>query len=194
MGLKHVQVSLDGLKENHDYLRGDGTYEAVLESMRLLAEEGVNVAVRTTVTRGNVAEIEEVADLAVNLGAMKLGFVRFFPAGRGMSYKEELMPDAEGMHFFHLTVKKIKEKYRDKIEISADPCGFLEEEVFQQYLQERNILCPCGKTWCLVKPDGTVSPCEIMIFNAGNVRRQRFKTIWEGAPIMKAFASLTPNC
>ncbi|MGQ9712283.1 MAG: radical SAM protein [Desulfotomaculales bacterium] len=27
LGLKHVQVSLDGLKENHNYLRGDGTYE-----------------------------------------------------------------------------------------------------------------------------------------------------------------------
>ncbi|NSW84310.1 MAG: radical SAM protein [Syntrophothermus sp.] len=193
LGLKHVQVSLDGLKENHDYLRGDGTYEAVLESVRLLAEEGVSVAVRTTVNRRNVGELEKIADLAVGMGASKLGFVRFFPAGRGMGYKEDLMLDAEGMRSFRLTGKKIKEKYRDKIEISADPCGFLEEEIFQQYLQEESILCPCGKTWCLVKPDGTVSPCEIMTFNAGNVRKQRFETIWEGAPIMKAFREFNPE-
>lgn len=119
---------------------------------------------RTTVTRRNVGELEEVADLAVGMGARKLGFVRFFPAGRGMSYKEELMLDAEGMHFFPLIVKKIKEKYGDKFEISADPCVSLTEEVYQQYLQQGNILCPCGKTWCLVKANGVMSPCENMYF------------------------------
>lgn len=193
LGLKHVQVSLEGLKENHDYLRGEGTYEAAVESIRLLAGENVNVAVRTTVNKRNVKEIEEVADLVVDLGASKLGMVRFFPAGRGMAYGEELMLDAGGMYLFHLTVKEIKEKYRDKIEISTDPCGFLEEEVFRQYLEEGTSLCPCGKAWCLVKADGTVSPCEIMIFNAGNVRGQGFGEIWNNAPVMKSFREFNPE-
>lgn len=193
LSLKRVQVSLDGLKENHEYLRGDGTYEVTVEAIRLLAGEGVSVAVRTTVTRRNVGELEEVADLAVGMGASKLGFIRFFPAGRGMSYKEELMLDAEGMYFFPLTVNKIKKKYRDQIEISADPCVSLTDEVYQQYLQQGNILCPCGKTWCLIKANGVVSPCENMVFYAGNIRKQKFAEIWEKAPIMKTFREFDPD-
>jgi radical SAM protein with 4Fe4S-binding SPASM domain len=193
LGLKHVQVSLDGLKENHEYLRGDGTYEAVLESIRLLAEEGVSVAVRATVTRRNVGELEKIADLAVSMGAKKLGFVRFFPAGRGMGYKEELMLDAEGMRSFHLTGKKIKEKYRDQIEVLADPCASLTDEAYNKYLQQGNILCPCGKTWCLVKSNGVVSPCENMVFYAGNIKKQKFEEIWKEAPVMKTFREFDPD-
>lgn len=193
LGLKHVQVSLDGLKENHDYLRGDGTYEAVLESVRLLAGEGVSVAVRTTVTRRNVGELEEVADLAVSMGASKLGFVRFFPAGRGMAYKEELMLDTEEIMLFCRSIERVREKYKDELEISADPCGFFDEDMFKKILRGGSPLCSCGKTWCIIKPNGIVSPCDVITFYGGNVRTQKFREIWEKAPIMKTFRDFNSN-
>ncbi|MCL6611750.1 MAG: radical SAM protein [Peptococcaceae bacterium] len=190
--LKHVQISLDGLKENHESLRGWGTYAETIKAIEILSREGVKVAVRTTVNKRNVKEIEEVADLAVRMGACKLGMVRFFPAGRGMACKDELMLDAGEVFLFHQSIQRVKEKYAGEIEISADPCGFLEDEIFLRYLREENILCPCGKTWCLIKADGVVSPCEMMVFYAGDARRQKIAEIWEKAPIMKKFREFDP--
>ncbi|MGQ9532397.1 MAG: radical SAM protein [Desulfotomaculales bacterium] len=193
IGLKHVQVSLDGLKESHEYLRGRGTYERTLRAIEALVLEGVTVAVRTTVTRRNVGELEALADLAVRLGAGKLGLVRFFPAGRGMAYKDELMLRAADIISFHETVRRLRERYGDATEISADPCGLWEEGVFTRHLQEGSILCPCGRTWALVRPDGVVSPCEILVFYAGSVRTQSFAEIWKEAPVMKTFRAFDPD-
>ena len=129
----------------------------------------------------------------MQLGAYKFGVVRFFPAGRGMAYKEELMLNANEMLNLHRTIKNIYEDYGKKIEITADPCGFFEGEIFKKFRLEGNIMCPCGKTWCIIKPNGIVSPCEIATFYAGNVRKQKFADIWKKAPIFMIFREFDPE-
>ncbi len=77
--------------------------------------------------------------------------------------------------------------------MSTDPCGFFDEELIRRLRHSRSTLCPCGKTWCVVKPDGIVSPCEILNFYAGDVRRQKFSNIWENAQTFKMFREFNPK-
>lgn len=193
--IKHVQISLDGLKEAHEYIRGKGTFESTVRAIKELRDEDIKVAVRTTATKKSLNDINGIVDLAVQLGVYRFGFFRFFPAGRGMAYKEELMLNANEMLNLHRTIKNIYEDYGNKIEIIADPCGFFEGEGFKKLSKKRNMLCPCpgGKTWCLIKSNGIVSSCDVITTYAGNVREQKFGDIWEKAPIFKVFREFDPE-
>ncbi len=191
--IKHVQISLDGLRRAHEDLRGKGTFNPTIRAMKALRNEGIRFAVRTTATKESFRDIKKLADISVKLGAYKFGVIRFFPAGRGMAYKDDLMLNADEMLVLHKTIKNINNIYGHKIDITADPCGFFEGEVFKKLRDNKTIMCPCAKTWCLIKPNGIVSPCEIATFYAGNVRKNEFKKIWENAPIFKLFREFKPE-
>ena len=44
--IKHVQISLDGLKEAHEYIRGKGTFESAIRAIKELRDEDIKVAVK----------------------------------------------------------------------------------------------------------------------------------------------------
>lgn len=58
-----VQLSIDGMKEGHDALRGPGTFEKVLRAMDHLREIGLRVSVATMIHRKNLHEFGELASL-----------------------------------------------------------------------------------------------------------------------------------
>jgi len=191
--IKHVQISLDGLRNAHEHLRGTGTFKPTIRAMKALRNEGIKFAVRTTATKESFRDIKKLADISVKFGAYKFGVVRFFPAGRGMAYKDDLMLNAEEMLSLHDMIKDINTNYGHKIDITADPCGFFEGDIFKKLRESKTIMCPCAKTWCLIKPNGVVSPCEIATFYAGNVRKNEFSQIWKNASIFKLFREFNPD-
>ena len=74
----NVQVSLDGLRRTHDDFRGvDGAFEAALRGLDHLVDAGYeNSQVIMCVHRGNVDQMADVVQLAVDHGA---GSVKFSP-------------------------------------------------------------------------------------------------------------------
>lgn len=44
--------------------------------------------------------------------------------------------------------------------------------------------CPAGKHYCRITPEGDITPCPYMPVSAGNLRRQSFSAIWEGARVL----------
>ncbi len=58
----YVQVSVDGSKpESHDPARGKGSFERAVRGIRTLQRHGVRVAVRMTIHRHNVHDLEDTA-------------------------------------------------------------------------------------------------------------------------------------
>jgi radical SAM protein with 4Fe4S-binding SPASM domain len=45
--------------------------------------------------------------------------------------------------------------------------------------------CMAGTHYCRIMPEGDVTPCPYMTVVAGNVRRQRFREIWETSPVLQ---------
>jgi len=58
-----VQVSLDGMKEGHESIRGEGTFEKALQAIENLQEANIRVSVATMVHRRNLKEFDELASL-----------------------------------------------------------------------------------------------------------------------------------
>ena len=59
-----VQLSIDGLEETHDALRGKGSYKVVIEAIELLRERKVKVITNTVLSKRSLGELEAVLDLA----------------------------------------------------------------------------------------------------------------------------------
>lgn len=70
-GLNSLSVSLDGLAQTHDALRGrPGAWELAMRAVRLVSTgRGPTLSIHMTVTRANVGEIEQVWRIAREHGA-----------------------------------------------------------------------------------------------------------------------------
>jgi MoaA/NifB/PqqE/SkfB family radical SAM enzyme len=68
-GLQSVSVSIDGLRDTHDALRGVvGSYDNALTALRNLAEVGIPVSVNTQICRPSRKEIEALYEIILPYG------------------------------------------------------------------------------------------------------------------------------
>jgi radical SAM protein with 4Fe4S-binding SPASM domain len=58
-GCNHLQVSIEGLGEYNDSIRGEGTYEKALQAVRNARAAGLTVVIGTTLSGGNIGHIKE---------------------------------------------------------------------------------------------------------------------------------------
>lgn len=84
-GLKRLAVSLDGpTKEKHDSFRGEnGSFEQTVAAAEYATDQGVPLQVNTTVTKGTVDDLPEMAALTEDLGAVLWSVFFLVPIGRG---------------------------------------------------------------------------------------------------------------
>ncbi len=94
LGVQMIHVSLDGATaETHDRFRGfEGTFERAMRILADLRDLGMPTQVGTTVTRHNVAELPQIAELMERHGVRMWNLFFLVPTGRG---RVEDMVDAE---------------------------------------------------------------------------------------------------
>lgn len=195
IGVKHVQISIDGLEANNDFLRGKGAFEAAVNAVKYLKEAEVTTYVRTTVTKKSLYEIDQLANLAINLNADLFGAKLFHAVGRGIGYKEDFMLNSDDMQIFKEIIRRLSETYNDKISILSDNPGFFESYISNELPENemKTFTCQGGRSWCVIMPNGVVTPCDIIPFYAGNIHKEKFSEIWEKAAVFKTFREFDPN-
>ena len=83
-GIKRVSISLDGAstKAHDGFRRVQGAFEGSLDGIELLKQAGIEFQINTTVTRHNVDQVEDILNLAVDLGAAAHHIFLLVPTGR----------------------------------------------------------------------------------------------------------------
>lgn len=90
MGIERVEITLDGMKETHDSRRrlaeGGGTFDHIVENVRRLLGEGVEVNLRVNADKRTVDEARSLVDYLLGCGVegfdVHLGLVKdFTPSG-----------------------------------------------------------------------------------------------------------------
>ncbi|MFA5809320.1 MAG: radical SAM protein [Thermoleophilia bacterium] len=69
LSAQEVQISLDGMREAHDHLRGWGSFERSVAAIRHLTAAGVEVSVATMIHRRNLDNFDMLEELVRDLGA-----------------------------------------------------------------------------------------------------------------------------
>ena len=78
-GCEKYQLSLDGLRETHDWFRKPGSFDITLEKIGCINRAGIRSVVMTTVSGANIEEVPDIIDAVVKAGVNVFAFARYCP-------------------------------------------------------------------------------------------------------------------
>lgn len=184
VGVKGVQISLEGPEPIHESIRGKGSYSRSLEGVRNLVSEGIQVTLNMTLSELNAGNLKEMVEVTKALGAARLGFSRLVPSGKGTALGTEL-----------LTKEKVKDLYQ---EIFPQTHEGLEIVTGDPIVQQMNSPddpedtgdipfggCAAGLTGLTLLPDGRVFPCRRLPIPIGNIRKDSLRELWITSPVLE---------
>jgi selenobiotic family peptide radical SAM maturase len=79
---EYFQVSLEGLEEHNDHIRGKGSFESVMRFLEVLKDEGISSAVMLTLTTDNIDQVIPLANF-LRKSTDYFTFNRLSPVGEG---------------------------------------------------------------------------------------------------------------
>lgn len=182
-GVEAVQISLDGMPETHDKVRGHGSFDKAAAGLQALAEAGVEVTVNVTLSKMNLPEIERLATTARELGAARIGFARLVPEGRGEVMSDDML-SAKEVETAYCFIKDLK---IDGLQLmTRDPISCLVHDGGESTSCGDVAVagCAAGLSGVSIMPDGTVMPCRRMNFGIGNINEEPLREIWAASPVL----------
>jgi len=186
LGVKGVQVSIEGPEEIHDSIRGRGSFAASGRGISHLVAAGLKVTLNATLSELNGDRFREMIAICTSLGAQRLGFSRLVPSGRGAGivgrmlepervreiYEEIFSNPVDGLEI--VTGDPIASQMRTGDTDMAGDCGFIATGG-----------CAAGISGLTILPDGTVVPCRRLPLPLGNVRTDSLREIWAESEILE---------
>jgi MoaA/NifB/PqqE/SkfB family radical SAM enzyme len=96
LGLSYIGISLDGLGDAHDRMRGQkGAFKGALKAIQTAGDAGLKVGLRLTLTKSNKDDIAEIFDLLVSEGIPRICFYHLVEHGNNPSLSGEALTLAE---------------------------------------------------------------------------------------------------
>lgn len=195
----YVQVSIDGsVPMTHDACRGQGSFVRAVNGIRALRRHGVPVAVRVTIHRKNVHDLEGVARLLLeDLGLPNFSTNSASHLGLCRKNAEQVQLTAEERTVAMEVLLKLTARYNGRISATAGPLaearGWLEMEDASQRgipsMAGKGSLTGCGvaRDSLAVRPDGVVVPCTMLPhIELGRINEDSVQAVWQNHPRLKA--------
>lgn len=177
-GLHTATVSLDGLEEEHNWMRGNPlSFERALGAIRLLTEaEELVFDVVTCVNRRNISQLDELKRLLTDMGVKRWRAFTVFPVGRAAGDPDLRLTGEELrrlMEFIRATRRE------GRIDLSYGCEGFLGN--YEGEVRDHFFSCQAGISIGSVLIDGAISACPSIRadYHQGNIYRDNFMEVWE---------------
>lgn len=156
-GLHSVTVSLDGPKEQHNWLRRhEDSFARATEAVSLLAaQHEVLWDVVTCVNPRNIDRLAELRDLLAGLGVASWRLFSIFPMGRAAGDPDLQLTDKQLRRLMDF----IEEERRSDrtMEVSYACEGFLGD--YEQRVRDHFFYCRSGVEVASIRCDGSISGC-----------------------------------
>ncbi len=68
LNVDEIQISIDGLEDAHDSLRGKGTFRLAIKAVQLALDQGFHISIATMIHPQNLGDFEEMDRLFKNMG------------------------------------------------------------------------------------------------------------------------------
>ena len=193
-----VQVSIDGPGANaHDTFRGDGNFLKAMAGINNLKKHNVSVAVRVTIHKHNVFDLEQVARLLLDEVGLP-GFSTNAASYFGLCAKngEQVQLSAEERSIAMEALLKLNEKYNERINGAAGPLaeGRIWSRMEKARLSQEDYLpgngrltaCGCPMSKIAVRADGAIVPCNMLShIKLGQINHDGLQDVWLNHPEMK---------
>ncbi|MDD7319320.1 MAG: TIGR04133 family radical SAM/SPASM protein [Prevotella sp.] len=173
-----VAISLDGLEEDHNWMRGhrEGFAHVNRALDILVADPLIKFDVVTCVNRRNYPHLSEIRDFLIAKGVKDWRLFSIFPSGRAANDPLMLLKNEEyrGMLNF---IKHTRSE--GQINTSYGCSGFIGN--YEGEVRDHPFSCQAGITVGSVMADGAIAACASIRadYNQGNIYDDDFMDVWE---------------
>jgi MoaA/NifB/PqqE/SkfB family radical SAM enzyme/TusA-related sulfurtransferase len=184
-GLFSVSISLDHhLPEVHDQRRGcEGSFDKAVAAVKACLDAGIYTLIGTVPTKEMIQADEMPAfyDFCKSLGVHEVRVLAPIPTGRIVGQKECRWCGSEEeqtMYDYHIKLNKIKDYPRISV---------------YSFLEKEDLLgCTAGTFHIFVETDGTVTPCDMIPLNFGNIKEEGIEQAY--SDMVDAFRAPRYSC
>jgi len=162
-----VQVSLDGMKEGHESLRGRGTFRKALMAIDHLHEAGIQVSVATMIHKDNLKEFDSLVGLL----------------------------QAKEIKEWNVDVPCVEGRLKENENLCPSPveAGPLLNYGFGGGMHASQESYCCGAHLCAIMPNGHVAKCGLFSQESVGSIDEGLRVCWERIPRIR-LKELTCNC
>ena len=186
----HIAVSIDGLRETHDYIRQTrGSFDQGLDGLFHMRKMGFSTGVITSVSRWNLHELKKIQLELMKRKVLHWQVQIVFPGGRmrehslQMPLPEDLIPLAS---FIIREGRKFKAKKLPINTFCADSMGYCSSRCNELLPEWQG--CQAGLRAIGIESDGTIKGCLSLYpeqaeekdpFAENNIRNKSLREIWK---------------
>ena len=177
-GLASLSVSLDGLRDEHNWMRQSKTsYDEAIHAIDVIANTPSNLTwdVITCVNKRNLSQLKEMKQVLTMHNVKKWKIFTVFPLGRAYHDAEF---DLDKEQFRALLDFIVETRHENSISVSYGCEGFLGP--YECEVRDYPYFCAAGVNIASILHDGSISGCLSIRYDykQGNIYRDSFMDVW----------------
>jgi len=179
---KTVSVSLDGLKDQHNKMRGGDCFEQTLAGIKLLvqAEKFAEVQITTVIHKGNIHELNDIYGLVKSLGVDSWRLTNVEPIGRAHRMSADFLTADDFCKLFDF-IRDCRQN-RPVLPVLFGCSHYVTEE-FEKEIRDYYFICGSGTYVASILCNGDIYGCLDIERKyglvQGNIRKDRFSDVWK---------------
>lgn len=194
-GLNGLGVSLDGLEELHDRLRGvKGSFAAAVSTLRRAKARGLKISVNTQIGSRTLADLDGLLDVLIDLQVTHWQVQLTVAIGNAVDNSEELLQPYELKDVIPTLVKLYQKGFAHGLLLEpGNNIGYFGpyEHIWRESVEGRPHWsgCQAGETSLGLEADGTIKGCPSLAtdrYGVGNVRDLSLEEVWVDDDELKA--------
>lgn len=183
--IRFVQVSIDGIEETHDNIRGAGNFAKAMEGLKLLRKAGIQTMVSFTLSKSNGNELKKVIRLCEKAKIDRFWTDRLIPMGNNSL---DCLTTKEYGEILQLLGREsrrakrlpwIKTKVHTNRALQFMCCGS-DNGIYE---------CAAGKNLLAILADGTLFPCRRLPIKLGDLTTENISNIVENHELIHQLRS-----
>jgi radical SAM enzyme (rSAM/lipoprotein system) len=176
-GLRAMTISLDGIGETHDWMRGrKGSFERAAAAIKMVIDSGeIAFDVVTCVNKRSFAQLADIKEYLIGLGLKEWRLFTVFPVGRAATDPELQLSNEEFKGLMEF-IKATRKEGRIVAEYGCE--GFMGN--YEGDVRSHFYICSAGITIGSVLADGSISACPSIRadYHQGNIYQDDFMEVW----------------
>jgi radical SAM protein with 4Fe4S-binding SPASM domain len=185
-GLMGVGISIDGLSEVHDALRGvPGSFELAVAALRRVPRHGMVASVNTQINKRSLPQLGELLEIVADAGATNWQVAITVAMGNAADHPEILLQPYDMLELMPLLAELAERaRARGVFLQPANNIGYFgpHEAAIRNVLDDELHWtgCMAGDTVIGIEADGTIKSCPGLPspYAGGNIRDRRLRDIW----------------
>jgi MoaA/NifB/PqqE/SkfB family radical SAM enzyme len=169
--VNHVNLSLDGAREVHDRVRGEGSYDKVIEAIGICKSLGIPLSLQCVLNRYNLDSVDEAVSAARRYDVP----IMFQPATKWLSTSVKENPIAPETGEYRKAIDHIVQLKKKGAPVRNSFAGLRHLALWPD---PHPIFCVAGRAMAILEADGSLlacHQCQVKDFLDGSTSRGSFE-------------------